>query len=152
MGGLDWFYNLLKAYPRPSPFNPVWNKAVCKYIHEYINLNIDYPGCCFLNMPLISADFVTYLFLMKVEHSSSIKKTKQNKEKQKKHTHTRKSSEFEFVTTNTTGPRSPADGLTTSSSATEPKLLPSRIAWGAVEEAQEPEVKQPRCKSQLYHF
>ena len=73
MGGLDWFYNLLKAYPRPSPFNPVWNKAVCKYIHEYINLlNIDYPGCCFLNMPLISAGFVTYLFLMKVEHSSSI--------------------------------------------------------------------------------
>ena len=65
---------------------------------------------------------------------------------------TRKSSELEFVATNTTGPSSPADGLTTSSSATEPKLLPSHIAWGAVEGAQALEVKQPRYKSQLYHF
>lgn len=68
------------------------------------------------------------------------------------HVHTQKSSEFEFVTTDTTGPRSPADGLTTKSFATEPRLLPSDIAWGTTEGAQALEVQLPRYKLQLYHF
>lgn len=89
---------------------------------------------------MISAGFVTQLFLIKVEHSSNKRK------------HTRKSSEFEFATTNTTGPKSPADGLTAISSATDHTLLLSHIAWGAVEGAQALKVKSPRYKSQFYHF